>query len=99
VTAPVRVGTIEPSKLIYSVQPVYPRLAAIARIEGSVLLEAVITRDGLVDPKRLKVVDGHNMLWPAAVEAVQQWRYKPTVLSGQRVEIIANITVNFSLNR
>jgi protein TonB len=83
----------------HSVQPVYPRLAALARVEGTVFLEAVITRDGLVDPKRLRVISGHNMLWPAAVEAVEQWRYKPTVLNGERVEVLANITVNFSLNR
>jgi protein TonB len=99
VMAPVRVGSIEPSKLLFSVQPVYPRLAVIARVEGAVVLEAVITRDGLVDKKRLKVVSGHNMLSAAAVEAVEQWRYKPTVLNGERVEILANITVNFTLNR
>ena len=99
VLAPVRVANIDPSKVLFTVQPVYPRLAVLARVEGAVVLEAVITKDGLIDPKRLKVVSGHNMLWPAAVEAVEQWRYKPTVLNGERVEIVANITVNFFLNR
>ena len=98
VKAPIRVGSLEPSKLVYSVQPVYPKLASISRTQGSVVLEAVITRDGAVDPKRLKVISGHTLLVPAAVEAVQQWRYRPTVLSGEPVEILATITVNFILN-
>ena len=63
------------------------------------MLEAVITRDGAVDPKRLKIVSGHVLLVPSAVEAVQQWRYQPTVMNGERIEILAAITVNFMLKR
>jgi protein TonB len=92
------VASIDPSKLIRSVTPVYPRLAVITRVQGSVVLEAVITREGAVDSQRIRVVSGHPMLVPAAVEAVEQWRYKPTILNGEAVEVLATITVNFTLN-
>jgi len=81
------------------VQPTYPRLASITGVQGSVVLEAVIRKDGSVDPRRLKVISGHTLLAPSAVEAVQQWRYQPTVLNGETIEILATITVNFTLKR
>jgi protein TonB len=63
-----------------------------------VILEAVITREGLIDKSRLRVLDGHQMLRAAAVEAVEQWRYRPTLLNGKPVEILTTITVNFTMN-
>ena len=86
------------SNLIHMVKPEYPRLAMIARAQGTVILEAVITKNGTIDPTRLRVLSGHPLLTPAAVEAVQQWRYRPTTLNGQTLEILTTITVNFSLN-
>jgi len=86
------------SKLIFTVQPEYPMLAARTRVQGTVVLEAVVTRSGTIDPSRLRVVRGHPMLTPAAVEAVKKWRYQPTVLNGEPVEVLAEITVNFTLN-
>ena len=86
------------SNLVNQVLPVYPRLAIAARVQGAVVLEAVITREGRIDPTRLRVVTGHPFLIDAAVAAVRQWRYRPTLLNGQPVEILTNITVNFSLN-
>jgi protein TonB len=93
-----RGGNVVQSNLIHTVQPVYPRLAILARVQGAVILEAVITREGLIDKSRLRVLDGHQMLRAAAVEAVEQWRYRPTLLNGKPVEILTTITVNFTMN-
>jgi protein TonB len=89
--------SIVQSNLIFTVKPEYPRLAVITHVEGTVQLEAVITKEGLIDPARLRVVTGHILLNPAAVEAVRQWRYRPTLLRGEPVEVLATITVNFTL--
>ena len=86
------------SRLIHIVQPTYPRLAVTARTQGRVILEAVITREGAIDPARLRIREGNPLLTPAAIEAVQQWRYRPTLLNGQPVEVLTTITVNFTLN-
>lgn len=86
------------SNLIHTVQPIYPRLAIATRTQGTVILEAVITREGTIDSSRLRVLTGHTLLESAAVDAVRQWRYRPTLLNGQPVEVITTITVNFTLN-
>ena len=86
------------SNLIHTVKPAYPRLAVISRTQGTVILEAVITREGTIDKSRLRVLTGSPLLVPAAVEAVEQWRYRPTLLSGKPVEVLTTITVNFTLN-
>jgi TonB family protein len=77
------------------VAPVYPPLARQARIQGTVMLNAVIGKDGAI--LDLKLVSGHPMLAPAAMEAVRQWRYKPYLLEGTAVEVETNIQVNFAL--
>jgi periplasmic protein TonB len=77
--------------------PVYPPLARQARIAGAVMLEGIIARDGTV--KNLRVLSGHPLLAGAALEAVRQWRYRPTLLNGEPVEVIAPIAVNFVLGR
>jgi protein TonB len=98
-TGPVpRGGVVMQSNLLYSVTPVYPRLAVVTRVQGAVLIEAVITREGTIDASRLRVISGHVLLVPASVEAVKQWRYRPTLLNGEPVEILTTITVNFTLN-
>lgn len=81
--------------LIHQVKPNYPPLARQARIQGSVVLQAVIGKDGTI--QNLKVVSGHPMLAPAALEAVKQWRYKPYFLNGEPVEVDTTINVNFTL--
>jgi protein TonB len=97
--APVRRGgDLMQSKLLHSVTPEYPRLAVITGTEGAVLIEAVITHEGTIDPARLRVISGHILLVEAAVEAVKQWRYRPTLLNGEPVEVLTTITVNFTLN-
>ena len=81
--------------LMKKVQPTYPPLARSARIQGQVVLQAVIGKDGTI--QNLRAVSGHPMLTPAAIDAVQQWRYKPYFLNGEPVEVDTQITVNFTL--
>ena len=88
-------GQVEAAKLIYGPTPEYPALAKMARISGTVRLEAVIAKDGTI--KDLKVLDGHPLLVKSALSAVQQWRYQPTLLNGQAVEVQTEIDVNFTL--
>jgi periplasmic protein TonB len=82
--------------LIHQVKPAYPALARQARIQGSVVLQAVIAKDGTI--QGLRVVSGHPMLTTSAVDAVKQWRYKPYFLNGEPVEVETQITVNFTLS-
>ena len=82
--------------ILNQVQPVYPRLAASARIGGVVRLKAVISKDGRI--KDLKLISGHPLLVQAAMDAVRQWTYKPTVLNGKPVEVATEIDVNFTLS-
>jgi len=81
--------------LVHRVEPSYPPLARAARIQGEVVLSAVISING--DIQNLQLVSGHPMLVPAAITAVRQWRYKPYLLNGQPVEVETTITVIFSL--
>lgn len=81
--------------LIHRVEPTYPTLARAARVQGEVVLSAVIDTNGQIT--NLQLVSGHPMLVPAALEAVRQWRYKPYLLNGTPVEVETTITVIFSL--
>jgi periplasmic protein TonB len=88
-------GQVEQAKLIYKPTPEYPPLAKMARIQGTVKLEAIISKDGTIQD--LKVLSGHPLLVKAALDAVKQWRYQPTLLNGDPVEVITEIDVNFTL--
>ncbi len=81
--------------LIHRVEPVYPPLAKAARVQGEVLLKAVIDVNGNI--QNLQLISGHPMLVPAAISAVQGWKYKPYLLNGQPVEVETMVTVIFSL--
>ena len=81
--------------LVKRVQPTYPPLARQARIQGSVILRAQISKDGSIEG--LTLVSGHPMLAPAAIEAVKQWKYKPYLLNGEPVEVDTEVQVNFTL--
>lgn len=81
---------------IHRVEPTYPPLARSARVQGDVVLSAVIDTNGQI--QNLVLVSGHPMLVPAAITAVKQWRYKPYLLNGQPVEVETTITVIFSLS-
>jgi protein TonB len=93
----IQVSSMDPAKLIHQVRPAYPQLARAARISGEVRLRAIIARDGSI--QNLAVVSGPAMLNQAALDAVHQWRYKPTILGGEPVEIETTITVNFILGQ
>jgi len=82
--------------LVRRVQPVYPPLAKAARVQGPVLLAAIISKAGTIED--LHVISGHPMLVAAAIEAVRQWRYRPYILNGEPVEVETQITVNFTLS-
>jgi len=82
--------------LIRKVTPNYPPLARQARIQGKVLLQAEISKEGTI--QNLQLISGHAMLAPAAIEAVKQWRYKPYLLNGEPVAVETQIEVNFSLS-
>jgi protein TonB len=81
--------------LIRKVAPTYPPLAKQARIQGAVVLQAVIGKDGTI--QNLRAVTGHPMLIPSALDAVRQWKYKPYFLNGEPVEVDTQVTVNFTL--
>lgn len=88
-------GDVQMAKLLRKVIPEYPALARSARISGAVRLIGTIGTDGTI--RNLQLISGHPLLAHAAMEAVQQWIYKPTLLNGHPVEVIAPIEVNFSL--
>jgi len=82
--------------LIKKVQPSYPPLARQARIQGTVTLQAEISKDSTIE--NLRLMSGHPMLAPAAIEAVKQWRYKPYLLNGEPVAVETTVMVNFTLS-
>src|SRR3984885_12016339 len=81
--------------LLRRVNPNYPPLARQARIQGTVILQAEISKTGEI--QNLRLVSGHPMLAPAAIEAVKQWKYKPYLLNGEPVEVETTVQVNFTL--
>jgi periplasmic protein TonB len=109
-SAPVPVKTFDPppvkrihvasrvveANLIHDVAPQYPPEAGRARIEGTVVLLAVIGTDGSV--KDVRVENGLPILAQAAIDAVRQWRYKPYMIDGEPVEVDSRITINFTLS-
>ncbi|MBZ5620010.1 MAG: TonB family protein [Acidobacteriia bacterium] len=90
-------GIVQQGKLIQQTPPEYPPLAKQARISGVVKLHAIIGTDGTIT--NLQVVSGHPLLAPAAVEAAKQWRYQPTTVNGEVVEVETDIDVNFTLSK
>ena len=90
-------GNVQQAKLVRQPKPVYPPLAKQARISGVVHLAAVISKDGTIQD--LKVISGHPLLIPSALEAVKQWVYQPTQLNGEPVEVSTQIDVNFTLSQ
>jgi protein TonB len=88
-------GDVKPPQLIYGPAPVYPPLARTSRIEGTVLIDAVINEAGDVVQER--AISGPGLLMHAALMAVSRWRYQPTYLDGQAVSIRMHVTVKFHL--
>ncbi len=93
--APIRIGgNVQQAKLVKHVMPIYPPLAIPARIQGTVRLEAIISKDGTI--QNLRVLSGHPLLLRSAMDAVRQWRYQPTLLNGEPVEVQTTIDVVFT---
>jgi periplasmic protein TonB len=93
---PPRISHMMEGNLIYKVQPIYPPPARAARVQGAVVLRAIISRTGAIE--NLQVTSGHPMLVRAAIDAVRQWRYRPYILNDEPVEVETQVTVNFSLS-
>lgn len=89
------VGSLQASRILYKVSPVYPELARATRTSGTVELEAVIDEEGNVSD--LAVVSGHPLLVDAAKAAVRQWKYSPTILNGEPMRVVARILVTFRI--
>jgi protein TonB len=83
-------------RLILKVEPKYPVSALAARVQGQVVLSAVISKTGEI--QNLVLISGHPMLVPAAIAAVKQWRYRPYLLNGEPVEVETTVNVNFEIN-
>jgi len=90
-------GSVQQAQLISRVEPRYPPLGLQIRLQGTVLLHAIISVDGRITA--LEVVSGPPLLVQAAIDAVRQWRYRPTYLSGEPVEVETSITVIFRLGQ
>lgn len=95
ITRAIRTSSMLEGNLLRRVDPVYPPLAKVARIQGSVVLVALISKAGTID--NLRAVSGPPMLVPAAVSAVSQWRYRPYILNNEPIEVETQITINFLL--
>jgi periplasmic protein TonB len=98
IAAPQRVRVssgVQSGLLIRKVNPAYPPLARQARIQGTVILQALISKEGNIE--NLQLISGHPMLAPSAIEAVKQWKYKPYLLNGEPVEVETQVQVNFTL--
>jgi protein TonB len=93
---PVRVGgRVQAPQLIYRVQPVYPQLAMQAKISGDVVIDSVIDTYGNVT--QMKVISGPPLLYQSAMNALSQWKYRPTLLNGIPVSVEMYVTVHFQL--
>lgn len=88
-------GMVQQANLVRMVQPVYPAIAKAARIQGTVVLHAVIAKNGAIE--ELQYMSGPPLLVQSAMDAVRQWRYRPTLLNGEPVEVETTIQVIFSL--
>jgi protein TonB len=95
VKQPIRISKYQPPRIIHRVNPVYPPLALRARIEGDVVLEALLAEDGRV--RNVEAKSGNPLLIDEAKKAVSQWVYEPTYLNGEPYPVILEVTVEFRL--
>jgi TonB family protein len=93
---PLRVdGLVQERKLVFAPRPIYPKLAIQAHISGTVKLAVLIGEDGTAE--RIRLISGHPLLVKAAMDAVKQWEYEPTLLNGVPVKVITTVDVHFTL--
>lgn len=95
--SPPRISRSMQGYLIHRVEPIYPNIAKIAGVQGAVLIKAVISTEGRIE--QAQVMSGSPLLSRAAMDAIQQWRYRPYYLNDRPVEVETEITVMFTLNR
>jgi protein TonB len=93
----ITVTHIDPAMLMHRVEPVFPTLARQTGQEGTVELHAIIATDGSV--RSLQVLEGNALFYQSALDAVRKWRYRPTYLNGNPVEVDTHITVIYKINR
>jgi periplasmic protein TonB len=94
---PSRVSVMMEGNLVDRVEPIYPTIAKQAGIEGTVVIEAIISRTGRIEQEQ--ILSGHPLLARAALDAVRRWKYRPYVLDGEAVEVDTQVMVRFVLNR
>jgi len=96
-TAPVRVGgNVKAPRILLHVDPIYPTLARRAQIHGAVVINAIIDVQG--NPVEMRVVSGHPLLIEAAMNALKQWKFEPTILNGEPVAVSWDATITFTLD-
>jgi protein TonB len=98
IAAPARIkvgGDVQAASLVKQVTPAYPNIAKTAHVSGTVTLHAIISKDGSIE--KLEYVSGPALLMTSAITAVREWKYKPTMLNGQPVEVDTTVQVVFSL--
>jgi periplasmic protein TonB len=88
-------GNVQQANLIHQVMPMYPEIAKTAHIQGTVILHAIISKEGTV--QELQYISGPPLLMRSAMDAVRQWRYRPTLLNGEPVQVDTTISVVFTL--
>jgi protein TonB len=88
-------GDVIAARALYHPPPAYPQLALIARVQGTVTMQAIIGKDGAIQD--LQVLSGPPLLVRAALDAVKTWRYQPTLLNSEPVEVLTEIDVKFTL--
>ncbi|MGB9405570.1 MAG: energy transducer TonB [Candidatus Acidiferrales bacterium] len=88
-------GNVQAARMLRQVQPMYPQIAKTAHVQGTVILHAIIAKDGTV--QELQYISGPPLLMKAAMDAVREWRYQPTQLNGEPVEVDTTISVIFTL--
>jgi periplasmic protein TonB len=89
-------GNVQAAKMVRQITPLYPQIAKTAHVQGTVILHAIIAKDGSV--QELTYVSGPALLMRSAMDAVRQWRYQPTLLNGEPVEVDTTISVVFTLS-
>lgn len=89
-------GNVQAAKMLRQIQPMYPQIAKTAHVQGTVILHAIIAKDGTV--QELQYISGPALLMRSAMDAVRQWKYQPTLLNGEPVEVDTTISVVFTLS-
>jgi protein TonB len=89
-------GNVQAAKMLRQIQPMYPQIAKTAHVQGTVILHAIISKDGTV--QELQYISGPALLMRSAMDAVRQWKYQPTLLNGEPVEVDTTISVVFTLS-